>query len=200
MSAKVTRGNGLLEAFLAKKRGQLTDKLIPSSCRTGRILDIGCGSFPLFLTGIEFAGKYALDKKAVEESRELDGQGITFLNFDIEMGEKLPFDDEYFDVVTMLAVFEHIEPAKLTVILKEIHRILKKKGLYVLTTPAVWTQSLLKLMASFNLVSSAEIEEHKGAYNHRLIAELLGDAFFPPEKMRFGYFEMFMNNWAVAEK
>ena len=200
MNRNVTRGNGLLEIFLAKKRAKIAEELIPLSCRSGRILDIGCGSFPFFLTSIDFAEKYALDKTATEGSTGIPGQAITFLNFDIEAGEALPFEDECLDVVTMLAVFEHIDPSRLTDILRDIHRVLKKQGLYILTTPAAWTQYLLKIMARFNLVSSSEIEEHKGAYNSRSIAALLESASFPPEKMRFGYFEMFMNNWAVAEK
>ncbi len=173
MAVNVTRGNGLLETFLAKKRARLADKLIPSSCRSGRILDIGCGSFPYFLSNIDFKGKYGLDKTATEENRELDGGEIALLNFDIEAEGKLPFSDEYFDVVTMLAVFEHIEPLRLTDILRDIHRVLKKGGVYVLTTPAVWTQNLLKVMARLNLVSSTEIEEHKSAYDHGAIAKLL---------------------------
>ncbi len=200
MSTNVTRGTGLLESFLTKKRARLADSLIPSSCSKGRILDIGCGAFPFFLTSIGFDCKYGLDKTMTEESSKFHGQGITLLNFDVEAGEKLPFDDDYFDVVTMLAVFEHIEPAMLTHLLKDIYRVLKKRGVYILTTPAAWTQNLLKFMSRLNLVSSVEIEEHKGAYDHRAIAEMLVVASFPPEKMRFGYFEMFMNNWATAEK
>jgi ubiquinone/menaquinone biosynthesis C-methylase UbiE len=200
MSSNVTRGNGLLETFLAKKRARLADSLIPSSFRNGRIMDIGCGSFPFFLTSIDFAEKYAIDKTASEGDKENNGRGITFLNFDIEVGVKLPFDDEYFDVVTMLAVFEHIEPTKLKDILRDIHRVLKKGGFYVLTTPAAWTEKLLKVMARLNLVSSAEIDEHKGAYDHETIAGLLAAASFQPGKMQFGYFEMFMNNWVKAEK
>ncbi len=200
MSLGVTRGNGLLEGFLAKKRARLADSLIPASRRAGRILDIGCGSFPYFLTSIDFAGKYALDKTAAEGNRDLDRLGITFVNFDIEAGERLDFEDEYFDVVTMLAVFEHIEPARLTDFVKDIHRVLKKRGVYILTTPAAWTQNLLKIMARLNLVSSSEIDEHKGAYSHGSIAALLERSSFAPEKMEFGYFEMFMNNWCKAEK
>ncbi len=200
MGSNVTRGNGLLEAFLAKKRCRLADSLIPASCRTGRILDIGCGSFPFFLTSIDFTEKYGLDKTATEGNRELGRRGISFFKFDIETGETLPFDDEYFDVVTMLAVFEHIEPLRLKGLLADIRRVLKKQGVYIMTTPAAWTQNLLAIMARFNLVSPAEIEEHKGAYDHETIAELLGNASFQREKMRFGYFELFMNNWAVAGK
>ncbi len=45
----VTRGYGLLERFLAKKRAKMANEIIPLALRTGRILDIGCGPFPYFL-------------------------------------------------------------------------------------------------------------------------------------------------------
>ena len=45
---RVTRGFGLLEGVLAKKRASLANSLIPASLRTDRILDIGCGSIRFF--------------------------------------------------------------------------------------------------------------------------------------------------------
>jgi hypothetical protein len=45
-----TRGRGLLEPWLAKMRAQRANRLIPAELRAGRILDIGCGSFPYFLS------------------------------------------------------------------------------------------------------------------------------------------------------
>ena len=78
----------------------------------------------------------------------------------------MPFDDDYFDVVTMLAVFEHIAPERLGNVLKEISRVLKKGGMYIMTTPAVWTDSILRVMAKLRLVSPVEIAEHKGSYSH----------------------------------
>ena len=47
--AGMTRGKGLLEPMLADLRAQRANKLIPSTSRTGRILDIGCGTYPYFL-------------------------------------------------------------------------------------------------------------------------------------------------------
>lgn len=124
----VTRGSGFLEGFLAEKRSGLADSLIPSGLRSGRILDIGCGSFPLFLVNTIFFEKYGLDRLIPEECvSEFHGKGINLLSHDVDSGV-LPFTDEYFDVVTMLAVFEHIEPEKLGSLLKEIHRVLKLGG------------------------------------------------------------------------
>ncbi|MBI5681770.1 MAG: class I SAM-dependent methyltransferase [Deltaproteobacteria bacterium] len=125
---------------------------------------------------------------------------ITFINHDIEKEDVLPFQDEYFDVVTMLAVFEHIEFDKLVRTIKEIYRILKKGGIYIMTTPAAWTDGLLRFMAKLRLVSSAEIDEHKWAYSLSRIAHVIQEGNFLKENLQLGYFEMFMNLWAMARK
>ncbi len=207
----VTRGYGLLESFLAKQRIKIANKLIPSTHRNGRLLDIGCGNYPLFLLNSEFNEKFGIDKgikenyglpveTIVKDGNQFQNQKITIINYDIEGEDKIPFDSEYFDVVTMLAVFEHIEPEKLVKILSEIHTILKPGGIYIMTTPAIWTDRLLKVMAKLRLVSSVEIQEHKDAYNHSKISFILQKAGFLKEKLQFGYFEMYMNVWATATK
>lgn len=49
--------------------------------------------------------------------------------------EPLPFDDDRFDLVTCTEVIEHLEHYRRT--LREIFRVLKPDGLFVLTTPNV---------------------------------------------------------------
>jgi hypothetical protein len=58
----VTRGDVLLEGFLAKKQAHLANRLIPPHLREGRILDIGCGAYPNFLLNTVCAEKSGLDK------------------------------------------------------------------------------------------------------------------------------------------
>lgn len=152
--SNVTRGPGLLEEFLAKQRSRMANRLIPSTHRKGRILDIGCGTYPLFLLNTQFSEKYRLDKVVQEDyGTQFQNQKITLINYDIEIEDMLPFESEYFDVVTMLAVFEHIESKRLVELLGEIYRILKPGGMYIMTTPAFWTDSLLRFMAKLRLVS-----------------------------------------------
>ena len=100
----------------------------------------------------------------------------------------------------MLAVFEHVRPDKLVDILKEIRRVLKSNGIFILTTPAAWTDRLLRFMAKLRLISFEEIHEHKGAYNLTVIASYLCKAGFERTEIRLGYFEMFLNNWACVCK
>src|SRR5215213_6615621 len=116
--AHATRGDGLLEGFLARLRARRAEALISPSSRQGRILDIGCGSFPLFLSRAPFNSKYGIDRVIDPDAiRELADRGMTLQPIDLEAGEPLPFEDGFFDVVTALAVFEHIAQDRLVPVL-----------------------------------------------------------------------------------
>ena len=177
--SNVTRGHGLLEGFLAKKRAQITNKLIPQQSRAGKILDIGCGTTPFFLMNTAFHEKHGIDKNV-----RLSDSNIQLQKFDFETCDRIPFDDNSFDVITMLAVIEHIEPDEVSAILAEIRRILKPNGRFIFTTPAPWSDALLRLLARLNLVSSEEIDDHKAVYSHALTSDLLCAAGFEKAKMK----------------
>jgi SAM-dependent methyltransferase len=195
---RVTRGHGFMEAFLAHQRARRADSLIPEQARSGRILDVGCGSYPTFLVNTTFGERYGLDRLvAAADVGELH---VKLVEHDIADGSGLPFEDSFFDVVTMLAVFEHLETAALRRLLHEIHRVLRPGGLYVLTTPARWTEGLLKLMSRLGLVSDEEVSEHKAQYSAPEIVTLLLEGGFERSNIRHGTFEVGMNHWAVAQR
>lgn len=195
---RVTRGNGLLEKFLAKKRVEKTNTLIPQNLRTGSILDIGCGSYPYFLINTPFSKKYGIDK--ISYSINLQNKTIEIIKYDIEEKNNLPFPNNHFNVITMLAVFEHIQPLKIQAVLKEVRRTLKPHGTFIMTTPNRWTKSLLKLLAWLGLLSSAEISEHKRLYTKEEIRKLLKQSGFRENKIQTGLFELHGNIWAIAVK
>jgi SAM-dependent methyltransferase len=198
---RATRGHGFLEPFLARRRYKVAQSLIPSDRRKGCIADIGCGTFPLFLAGIDFAEKIGLDKSFNNSvARSITSPGFTLIEHDIEKVGELPLENNCCDVVTMLAVIEHIERSRLEGLLPEVYRILKPGGVYVVTTPAPWTDTLLRVMARLNLVSPAEIHEHKGLYDRASLLGMLAAAGFREKDMRGGYFELGLNVWAVASK
>ena len=100
----------------------------------------------------------------------------------------------------MLAVLEHIEPKRLKKVIKDIHGILKPNGILIVTTPASWAENVMKLLAKLRLLSPVEIADHKDIYNHGKIGSILQQAGFERHKLRFGYFELFMNMWVTALK
>ena len=189
---------GLLERFLAKKRVRTANKLIPENLRKGRILDIGCGKTPFFLFNTKFKEKHALDKNLCSAS--IKEEGIIFKKFDLEKEGRLPYNDGFFDVVTMLAVIEHLEPEKLVGILREIRRIIKLDGNFILTTPCFWTKNLIKIMMKLKLISSIEAGEHKIAYSRKLIINQLEEAGFERTNISFGYFEGRLNSWVHVKR
>jgi len=199
MTEKVTRGNGFLEGILAKKRTTMANSLIPDGLRLGRILDVGCGTSPYFLKNIEFQEKYGVDRISETSTDALDNSGIVIKNFDLELGHRLPFDDNYFDVVAMLAVLEHLEADTIERIIKEVRRVIKKGGVFIGTTPVWWADSILRIMARLRLVSSEEIDEHKTFFTRDKLHDMISAGGFT-EEITTGSFEGGVNLWFVVQK
>ena len=196
---KFTRGKGLLEPLLARLRAQKANKLIPTDLRTGRILDIGCGTYPYFLANTSFKEKFAVDQLPMSH------QAASLLNIEsytlnLNKVPVLPFQDDYFNVVSLLAVVEHLNPESMASLFVEIHRVLRVGGVIIMTTPAAWSDGLLHMLARLGLVSSEEINEHAFAYTLPLLGWYFGQAGFGMQKVKFGYFESMLNMWAVAIK
>jgi SAM-dependent methyltransferase len=197
--AGMTRGKGLLEPMLADLRAQQANKLIPSTLRDGRILDIGCGSYPYFLAHTSFKEKFAIDQIPLPQNTAYDLK-IESYTLDLEVKPRLPFEDNFFEAVTLLAVVEHLDPSLMAILFKEVYRVLKSDGMVILTTPAAWSDGLLKFMARVGLVSAEEIHEHAYAYTLPLLGWYFGQAGFEMTKTKFGYFEAMLNMWATARK
>ncbi len=208
----VTRGNGLLEGFLARMRCRMANKLIggPEPLgrardrlrrRTGRILDIGCGSYPLFLEQVEMKEKTGIDQVVGDALKtRWAARGITLIGKDLDRDPLIPLPDGSFDVVTMLAVFEHVEADKLPFIIREIHRVLKPGGIYVVTTPARWTDPILATMSFLRFVSADEIDEHEETHTRQSMKNTIANGGFSLENIETGTFECGMNLWARATK
>ncbi len=89
-----------------------------------RILQIGCGPEDV-ITHLKIGKRYALDPLAdfYKQYFKLDYKDLTFV---AGRGENIPFPDEYFDIVIIANVLDHVEdPRK---VLLEIKRVLKKDG------------------------------------------------------------------------
>ena len=162
-----TRGSGLLEPTLARWRARRANDLIPADLRAGRILDIGCGSYPYFLANTAFREKFAVEQLPLpgQVTSELK---IEFFNLNLNEKPALPFEAGFFSVVTLLAVVEHLNPNSMALLFRDILRVLQPGGRVVLTTPSAWADGLLKWMARLDLVSKEEINEHAHGTNAAL--------------------------------
>jgi ubiquinone/menaquinone biosynthesis C-methylase UbiE len=115
---------------------------------------------------------YGIDysKRAINFARLFtEGKPINYL---ISEWENLPFEDEYFDVVTSIAVLEHIKPLNVSLCIKETYRVLKNDGLFILAIPSKNLKKAKKHFQHFNIDyinkitdQYFEIENIYGRYN-----------------------------------
>lgn len=159
------------------------------------ICDIGCGANGEFFNKISNLIKagFGFDKKVnfYENSR------IKLKKLDLEM-EEIPLKEETIDIVTMMAVLEHLK--EVNHILKEIFRILKPNGNLILTTPSSKAKSILEFLAKLNLIDKEAILEHKNYYSSEKIKSLLLKTGFQKENIKIKYFEFGFNISTVAKK
>jgi len=195
----VTRGWGLLETLLSRLRTGKANALIPEKSRAGNILDIGSGAIPFFLKTIKFNKKYGLDKFSDYPGSDLVNE-IKLKRWDVASQTTLPFDNESMDVITMLAVFEHIDPNKVVDLIVEIRRVLTPRGVLILTVPSGWTDPILKLLATVGMLSAVEVYDHKDRYSLSKIVKILEKGGFKTAQIEGGYFELGMNIWIRASK
>jgi SAM-dependent methyltransferase len=162
-------------------RARIANKLIPRDLRPGGILDIGCGTYPYFLAHTEFQKKFAIDQLPIPS---YVATSLQIESYSLNLNQKpfIPFEDSFFNIVTLLAVVEHLNPESMAQLLSEIYRVLRPGGRVILTTPAAWSNGLLHMMARVGLVSAEEINEHAYAYTLPIIGWYFGRAGFALEK------------------
>jgi ubiquinone/menaquinone biosynthesis C-methylase UbiE len=156
-----------------------------------RLLDIGCGWEARFLREVEpyIEVGVGLDFKAPEM---VEGKIRTER---LTLTDCLPYADASFDLVTMLAVLEHLDQPE--AILREIHRVLRPGGELVLTVPSKAAQPVLEFLAfRLGMVSRAEIADHKAYYDREALTMLLEEAGLMVATHH--YFQFWMNNFCVA--
>ena len=146
--------SGLL-GFLYRKlkrfelnRHQAVYNLLPSGRQ--RLLDVGCGDGAfIFMAKDKFNECYGVDiswqriEKAKEAAKRITLKKIAFYQCNVD--EQLPFPESFFDVVTAIAVLEHVfNPPK---VVEEIHRVLKPNGIFVAQVPNIaWIPNRIRLL------------------------------------------------------
>ena len=109
-------------AFAQKKR----------SFESSRILEVGCGPVGVisFFNAME---RYAVDplNDFFESLPELTKHRNANVKYKTSMGEKLPFEDKFFDLVIIENVIDHVSNSGS--VMKEINRVLKDKSTLYLT-------------------------------------------------------------------
>lgn len=136
-----------------------------------KILDIGCGSGLMLSELKKYGSVYGLDnsEEAIKYSKLIfDG--------DIKKGAlpyEIPYDDNSFDIITVLDVLEHIE--KDTDALKKIYNLLDSQGKVIITVPA-----LMSLWTNHDLS-----HDHKRRYILKELKSKIKTAGFKIEKISY---------------
>ena len=69
-TSHILEGYGPLDIFLVEPKYKIARKKMKSAKKDGRILDVGRGYYPLFLTTVDFEEKYELDKNIETSATE----------------------------------------------------------------------------------------------------------------------------------
>lgn len=181
----------VLEPVLRWFRLQRVSSHIP---KMSILLDIGCGKSATFLRSISghISQGFGVDFKV--ENTRFNNIQTTQLKFE----GKLPFNDNSFDVVTMLAVLEHIDQEEQ--MLKEVYRVLVPGGKLIITVPSVSSQPILEFMAyKLKIVSEDEIKDHKRYYERKRLRKILIE-ISGFEQFNHKYFQIWMNNFCTVIK
>ena len=133
----------------------ITNKI--SSERRKKLLDIGCGDGSFIIQFKNHCETFGVDisRSAIKIAKEA---GISAYELDVS-SERLPFQDEYFDIIYMGDVIEHLTNPDFAI--NEVARAIKTNGFLVLSTPnlASWVNRLLLLLGMqplFSEVSTAK--------------------------------------------
>jgi len=130
--------NLIAEDYASKREGiwEETRLLLDDYLISGeKVLDLGCGHgryLPLFKEkGIDYFGIDSSEKLIKIAKDEYPGE-----KFQVGEALNLPFPDNFFDKIYSIAVLHHVPSEEFRLqFLKEVRRVLKPKGLLILT---VW--------------------------------------------------------------
>lgn len=157
------------------------------------LLDIGCGWEARLLKSVEpfVTRAVGVDFKAPNISTAKLTTIVATLT------DALPFPDATFDVVTLLAVLEHLSHPRAMV--REIFRVLKPGGQVVLTVPSLAAKPVLEFLAyRVGIASETEIRDHKCYYDRKSLEALFAGSGLAIDHHH--YFQLGMNNFLVATK
>lgn len=161
-------------------------RIIESIKPQGTFLDIG--------TNMGFFLRCARGRKwnifGVEPSPALSGMARDYFNLNVKTAyfENAGFQDNFFDIITMTDVFEHIaEPKKM---LFEIRKKLKSDGILFIKVPnGNYSRLKLKIAKVFGQRKNYDIfdsYEHLAHYTSGTLKRVLSDCGFKIEKILIG--------------
>lgn len=194
-----------LDKLLRQERFRKIKKYIPED---SVVCDLGCGKDAQFLKNISsfIAGGPTgyVAKGAIKQGIGLDsaiedygGSNLELKNIKIE--KNLPLGNESCDIITMVALIEHLSHPQ--EVLNECFRCLKPAGKLIITTPTPLARPILEFLAYWlHLINEKEISDHKNYFWPKNLKQMLVRAGFNRENIKSHFFELFFNNLTISQK
>lgn len=177
-----------LDFFIQRYRIHIAEPFIPGSAR---VLDIGCGDGALFRSLAYLSGGIGIDPDI--------SATIRLPNADLIPGyfpAGLPNSDPY-DVITLLAVLEHLPQNAQAALARDCFDYLKPKGRIIITVPSAAVDKVLAVLTSIRLMHGTHVEQHYG-FDPRQTPGLFQSAGF--RLVCAKKFELGLNNLFVFAK
>lgn len=153
-----------------------------NSSEGNKILDVGCG-VGSYLVGLSKEGRvnYGVDPlwetSLVKAHKKADSEEVDIYLFRA-FGEYLPFKDEVFDEVLCVSTLQHVNDQYKT--LQEIKRVLKQKGLLLVSVPQTIRKSSFKRLGVYTMHLNLKILNNMLNECGFKVIETKGCGFFPP--------------------
>ncbi len=180
-----------LDNYIQRRRFNAAAKHI---LQKSTLLDIGCNRGEFFT----FLGKKQISGTGIDPQSENPVSGlpanVTIIQ-SVFPTEKLA--GQKFDVITVLAVFEHIPKCDQENFAQACHEILVHKGQVIVTVPSPLVDIILAILQFFRIIDAMSLEQHYG-FDPRETVPLFTQAGF--KLIRHRKFELGLNNLFVFEK
>jgi 2-polyprenyl-3-methyl-5-hydroxy-6-metoxy-1,4-benzoquinol methylase len=155
------------------------------------VLDIGCADGEMFRRWRGHIGRGVGIEPTLDEPRKGDGYELIPGRFPDTVPQGVEFD-----VITMLAVLEHIPPPDQARLAEVCASLLKPRGRIVITVPSPRVDDILHLLIRLRLIGGIAAHEHYGFSPDDTLA------VFPPPHYRLvrrQRFQLGLNNLFVFE-
>jgi ubiquinone/menaquinone biosynthesis C-methylase UbiE len=137
---------------------QWRSKMAEKHIRPGDVLlDVGCYD-GLFLARVQSRVTRSVGVDKFLPDTLVPQVQCQLLVSDVNQG--LPFPSSYFDVVSLLAVFEHLQNNIFVV--TELGRVLRPDGRVILTVPGDQVDRVLDWLVKLGVADGMSLEEHHG--------------------------------------
>ena len=170
--------NAPIDALIRYFRTKL---VIPLIQKNKAICDIGCSDNPFLLKKISANMRKCvgldqlIQNPVIENNIELRPANLNQI--------PLPLKNDEFDIITLLAVIEHLHNPEL--IVNECFRALTNGGKIIITTPCTLSKPILEILAKLHIISYEEIFDHKHYFKKSELISVLKKAGFKNIKISY---------------